>query len=71
MSDSRRHINAPIVLRRALKRRALKDLTVAQRKLELTEDGSKRHNKALARVQRLHGRVGARGRPGSSTSRSP
>ena len=55
VSDARGHIDAPMFLRRACK-----DLAVAARKLELTEAGSRRHAKALVRVQRLHGRVAAR-----------
>jgi putative transposase len=55
VSDSRGHIDAPVFLRRALK-----DLAVAQRTLQRTEAGSRRHAKALVRVQRLHGRVAAR-----------
>jgi putative transposase len=65
VSDAFGHIDAPMFLRRALM-----DLALAARKLALTEAGSRRHAKALVRVQRLHGRVAAR-RPGSSTSRSP
>ena len=41
-------------------RRALKDLAVAQRAFKRTIPGSRRHAKALARVQKLHGRVAAR-----------
>jgi putative transposase len=55
VSDARGHIDAPMFLRRACK-----DLAVAARKLALTEAGSRRHAKALVRVQRLHGRVAAR-----------
>ena len=55
VSDSRGHIDAPMFLRRACA-----DLALAARQLELTEAGSRRHAKALARVQRLHGRVAAR-----------
>ena len=55
VSDSCGHIDAPMFLRRALK-----DLALAARKLELTEAGGRRHAKALVRVQRLHGRVAAR-----------
>jgi transposase len=66
VSESRGHIDASMFLRRALK-----DLAVAQRKLELTEDGSKRHTKALVRVQRLHGRVGARRATWQQHPRSP
>jgi putative transposase len=54
VSDSR-HIDAPMFLRRALK-----DLALAARKLDLTEAGSRRRAKAPVRVQRLHGRVAAR-----------
>jgi putative transposase len=48
VSDARGHIDAPMFLRRACK-----DLAVAARKLALTEAGSRRHAKALVRVQRL------------------
>ena len=40
-------------------RRALEDLAVDQRQLQLTGAGSKRRAKALVRVQQLHGRVAA------------
>jgi hypothetical protein len=54
VSDSHGHIDAPMFLRRACK-----DLALAARKLEATEAGSRRHAKALVRVQRLHGRAAA------------
>jgi len=55
VSDAFGHIDAPMFLRRALM-----DLALAARTLALTEAGSRRHAKALVRVQRLHGRVAAR-----------
>lgn len=55
VSDDDGHIDAPLFLRRALS-----DLAVAQRALERTTAGSRRHAKALARVQKLHGRVAGR-----------
>jgi len=55
VTDDAGHIDAPLFLRRALS-----DLAVAQRALTRTLPGSKRHAKALARVQKLHGRVASR-----------
>jgi len=55
VSDEVGHIDAPRFLRAALG-----DLAAAQRWLEGTTAGSRRHGLALARVQKLHGRVGAR-----------
>jgi len=55
VTDPAGHIDAPMFLRRALG-----DLAVAQRALQRTTPGSRRHTKALARVQRLHGRVASR-----------
>jgi putative transposase len=55
VTDVAGHIDAPLFLRRALK-----DLAVAQRAFKRTIPGSRRHAKALARVQKLHGRVAAR-----------
>ena len=55
VTDDAGHIDAPMFLRRALG-----DLAVAQRALQRTLPGSKRHAKALARVQKLHGRVASR-----------
>jgi len=55
VTDEAGHIDAPMFLRRALG-----DLAVAQRALQRTTAGSKRRAKALARVQRLHGRVASR-----------
>jgi len=49
------HIGAPMFLRRALG-----DLAVAQRALQRTTPGSRRHAKALARVQKLHGRAASK-----------
>ena len=55
VSDDAGHIGAPLFLRRALH-----DLAVAQRAFKGTIPDSKRHAKALLRVQKLHGRVAAR-----------
>jgi len=55
VTDLAGHIDAPMFLRRALG-----DLAVAQRALEGTTAGSGRHARALARVQKLHGRVASR-----------
>jgi putative transposase len=49
------HIDAPLFLRRALH-----DLAVAQRASQRATPGSKRHAKALLRVQKLHGRGASR-----------
>ena len=55
VTDGAGHIAAPAYLRRALA-----DLGQAQRSLQRTTNGSHRHSRALARVQKLHGRVGDR-----------
>lgn len=55
VTDSAGHIDAPHFLRRALH-----DLATAQRAYKRTTPGSRRHAKALARVQKLHGRAAAR-----------
>lgn len=55
LTDVEGHLDAPQFLRRALT-----DLAVAQRAYKRTTPGSRRHAKALARVQKLHGRVSGR-----------
>jgi putative transposase len=55
LTDLAGHIPAPRHLRRALA-----DLAAAQRWLKRTTPGSVRHAKALARVQKLHGRTAGR-----------
>ena len=55
LTDAAGHIDAPQFLRRALA-----DLAVAQRAYKRTTPGSRRHAKALARMQKLHGRAAAR-----------
>ena len=55
VTDAAGHIDAPQFLRRALA-----DLAAAQRAYKRTTPGSARHAKALARVQKLHGRAAAR-----------
>jgi putative transposase len=55
VTDPAGHIPAPRQLRRALA-----DLATGQRWLKRTTTGSVRHGKALARVQKLHGRVAGR-----------
>jgi putative transposase len=66
VTDVGGHIDAPLFLRRVLH-----DLAVAQRAFKRTTPGSKRHAKALLRVQKLHGRPWPGARAGSRTSRSP
>jgi transposase len=55
VTDDAGHIEAPKHLRRALA-----DLADAQRWSQHTTKGSRRHRKALARVQKVHGRVADR-----------
>ena len=55
MTDPDGHLDAPQFLHRALA-----DLADAQRAFKRTTPGSRRHEKALARAQKLHGRVAGR-----------
>jgi len=55
LTDTHWHLEAPRFLRRALQ-----DLAAAQGAFKRTTPGSRRHAKALARVQKLHGRVTGR-----------
>lgn len=55
VTDAAGHLDAPRFLRRSLA-----DLASAQRAFKRTIPGSRRHAKALARVQKLHGTVAGR-----------